>query len=74
MCRVLEVTESGFYTWQRRPPSLRSIQDAVLTTRIKEVYQEHHGRYGAPRIHATLQREGTLVVAQGKMAQARSRL
>lgn len=60
MCRVLEVTVSGFHTWRRRPPSLRHVQDALLTTRIKEIYREHHGRYGAPRIHATLQREGKL--------------
>ncbi|MFB9995506.1 IS3 family transposase, partial [Deinococcus oregonensis] len=60
MCRVLNVTASGFHTWRRRPPSARSVQDAVLTLQISEVYQEHHGRYGAPRIHATLQRAGTV--------------
>ncbi len=60
MCRVLEVTVSGFHTWRRRPPSARSVLDAVLTSQISEIYQQHHGRYGAPRIHATLQRGGTV--------------
>ena len=58
MCRVLEVTASGFYTWRRRPPSARSVQDAALTLQISSIIQEHHGRYGAPRIRATLQRAG----------------
>ena len=83
MCRVLDVTVSGFHTWRRRPPSLRSVQDAALSSRIQAVYQEHHGRYGAPRIHATLQREGTacsekrvsrLMRAQGLVGRTRRRL
>ena len=60
MCRVLEVTASGFHTWRRRPPSPRHVQTLLLTTRIQEIYHAHHGRYGAPRIHATLQREAKL--------------
>jgi putative transposase len=58
MCRVLEVKESGFYTWRRRQPSMRSRQDIQLTECIQKIYSEHYGRYGAPRIHATLHREG----------------
>jgi transposase InsO family protein len=27
--------------------------------RIQKIYQEHKGRYGVPRVQATLQREGT---------------
>ncbi|WP_371827357.1 IS3 family transposase [Deinococcus sp. QL22] len=60
MCRMLEVTVSGFHTWRRRPPSARSVQDTVLTSQIRVVFQEHHGRYGAPRIQATLRRAGTV--------------
>ena len=57
LCRVLEVTESGFHTWRRRQPSQRSQQDIQLLGRIQTIYAEHDGRYGAPRIHVTLKRE-----------------
>ncbi len=58
MCRVLEVTESGFWSWRKRPPSLRTVQDEQLTQNIQRIYQEHNGRYGVPRVHATLQQDG----------------
>lgn len=56
MCRVLEVTESGFHTWRRRPTSLRCVTDEELKGLIKEIYDEHGGNYGVPRIHAELRK------------------
>lgn len=38
---------------------MRSVQDEEIANRIQKIYQEHKGRYGAPRVHASLQREGT---------------
>jgi hypothetical protein len=35
MCRVLHVSRTGFYNWQRRAPSDRALQDAWLTEKIK---------------------------------------
>jgi hypothetical protein len=35
MCRVLHVSGTGFYNWQRRAPSDRALQDAWLTEKIK---------------------------------------
>ena len=54
MCRVLEVSKSGYYAWRERPPSARSIADAELLVRIKTIHDESRGIYGAPRIHAEL--------------------
>jgi len=34
LCRVLQVSPSGFYAWRNRRPSRRALDDAVLTERI----------------------------------------
>jgi putative transposase len=54
MCRVLEVSRSGFHAWQARTPSARALQDARLTVRIREIHKDNRRVYGSPRIHAEL--------------------
>ena len=50
-CRILEVSESGFYEWRNRPPSERSLRHAWWTRLIAEVHTASHGTYGARRVH-----------------------
>ena len=57
-CRVLDVSRSGYYQWLQAEPSERAIDDAVLVAEIQEIYHEHKGRYGAPRIRRALRRRG----------------
>ena len=54
MCRVLEVSRSGYYAWLKRPPSQRTQEDEQLTNRIRTIYTRSKGTYGAARIHAEL--------------------
>ena len=54
VCRVLKVSRSGYYDWQVRPPSARSLADAELTATIVAVHQMSRCTYGAPRVHAEL--------------------
>lgn len=61
MCRVLEVSPSGYYAWRNRSSSLRSVTDAALTERIKAIHRGAGETYGAPRIHAALRDEGWCV-------------
>jgi putative transposase len=61
MCRVLEVSTSGYYAWLKRPPSRRAQADEALTEEIKKIHARSKGTYGAPRIHAKLAREGVHV-------------
>jgi putative transposase len=61
MCRLLGVSASGYHAWQQRPPSARSQVDAVLLGRIRQIHTVSQGTYGAPRIHAELAAEETLV-------------
>jgi putative transposase len=61
MCRVLEVSTSGYYAWLKRPPSRRAQEDEALTQQIKAIHERSKGTYGAPRIHAQLAQEGVHV-------------
>ncbi|MGH2867326.1 MAG: IS3 family transposase, partial [Solirubrobacteraceae bacterium] len=54
MCSMLEVSRSGFHAWQRRAPSDRTLSDAWLTEKIKQIHAENRRVYGAPRVHAEL--------------------
>jgi transposase InsO family protein len=58
MCRVLDVSESGYYAWRKRPASQHTREDARLTTSIQQIFVEYRGVYGSPRIHAELQDQG----------------
>jgi putative transposase len=61
MCRVLEVSTSGYYAWCQRSPSPRTRADAELTSRMNAIHERSRGTYGAPRIHAELEAEGIQV-------------
>lgn len=58
MCRVLEVSVSGFYAWVKRPPSQHSREDAQLAEQVKTVFQANREVYGSPRVYAELQAQG----------------
>jgi putative transposase len=61
MCRVLEVSTSGYYAWLQRQPSARSVADAALGERIVQLHRASRDTYGAVRIHADLRDEGVCV-------------
>ena len=54
MCRVLDISPSGYYAWLRRPESRRVREDRRLLVEIKAIHKENRGVYGSPRIHAEL--------------------
>jgi putative transposase len=58
MCRVLEVSPSGFYAWRARPESARALGDRQLLADVRRLQSQHQGRYGSPRMHAALRAEG----------------
>ena len=47
LCRVLEVSPSGYYAWHRRTPSPRAQEDASLTAEIEAIHTSSRGTYGA---------------------------
>jgi len=53
-CRVLGVSESGYYAWRKRAPSARAIRHAWLIDLIREAHLASRGTYGARRVQAEL--------------------
>lgn len=53
MAEILKVSHSGYYRFLQR--SEKGFDEELFKT-IKTIFQEHKGRYGAPRIHFELQK------------------
>ena len=58
MCRLLEVSRSGYYQWLSRGESLRKKKDQVLKEQILTTFEKCKKRYGSPRIHGELRDQG----------------
>jgi len=61
MCRVFEVSRSGYYRWLKRKPSQRHLDNQRLDTQIREIYEQSKGRYGSPKITQELRDQGRKV-------------
>jgi transposase InsO family protein len=60
-CELLEVSRAAFYDHVKHELSRRDIDDAELTDKIRAIYDESKGTYGAPRVHAELRDQGVHV-------------
>lgn len=58
MCRVLDVSRSGFYAWRKRPASARRLEDQSLTLEVNALHAESRCRYGSLRVHRELRERG----------------
>ena len=70
MCAVLQVSRSGFYAWQRRPPSFRTQANQRLIARMRVLHQQTREAYGARKMWQLLTREG-LVCGRHRVARLR---
>lgn len=61
MCRVFEVSRSGFYEWLSRPESARKQADRQLTEGIKQAFEDSRQTYGTRRIQNDLDQQGQCV-------------
>lgn len=64
MCRVLQVSKSGYYAWRHRKPCTRTQENQILSQQIQQIHQNSRGTYGSPRIHASLSAKGFQVGRQ----------
>lgn len=81
-CRALGVSESWFYKWRDRPPTLQLQRRVELDTEVRRIFDGSEGTYGSPRIHAELLEAGWRVAKktvaasmhrQGLVARAKKR-
>ena len=68
MCRLLEVSPSGYYAWLARPDSSRTMRDRELTEIITDIWEASRRAYGAPRIRAELADEHGIGVGRKRVA------
>ena len=55
LCRVMQVSRSGFYDWRRRGPDDHR---QALHREVREIHRRKRGSYGSRRIAKELQRGG----------------
>jgi putative transposase len=58
ICQTLEIAPSTYYSAKTRPPSQRSLDDAVLSGEILRIWKENYSVYGARKVWLALNREG----------------
>lgn len=67
LCKVLDVSQSGYFTWRSRPASCRQREDLVLLAHIRSAFALSRGTYGSPRMTRELQ-DGGLTVSRSRTA------
>jgi putative transposase len=58
MCKVLNVSSSGYYAWRKRPVSAREMANQQLLEKIEVVHTESQETYGSPRVYHELKAQG----------------
>ena len=61
MCRLMQVSRSGYYEWLSNPECDRAKEDKELTCKIEVIFQEGRKNYGARPIKKELFRHGIII-------------
>ncbi len=64
MCKVFNVSRSGYYQWLERKPSKRSTENQRIRVLIRSAYKDSKGRYGSPKIAKELNAQGLKISRQ----------
>ena len=67
MCRVLEVSRSGYYRWKKQVLSKRQQENEYMLLQISESHRKSYGTYGSPRIYQDIRAEG-IVCGKNRIA------
>ncbi len=58
MCKVLEVSRSGYHKYLGSQLSRRRVENMQIAEEIKRIYKNKHGRDGSPRIYEEMRKDG----------------
>jgi len=58
LCRLLNVSASGYYAWRKRPTGCHSQENERLVSAMREIHRTIDSSYGSPRMHAELVSRG----------------
>lgn len=61
LCRVMQVSHSGFYAWRKRPECARRVKDRRVLTLVRASHQASRRRYGSPRVYRDVIEQGVHV-------------
>jgi putative transposase len=61
MCDMMNVSQSAYYDWLKRPESARSIEDRRLGEEVKKIHKKSRKTYGTRRIRQELVEDGEAV-------------
>ena len=58
LCKLLAVSRSAYYHWQKAGPSVREQHNQALLPLVHEIHQQSRRNYGSPRIWDALRQRG----------------
>ena len=61
------MNRTSFHDWERRAPSDRTLTDAWLIEKVKQIHADSDGTYGARRVHAELRLEHGIRVGRKRV-------
>ena len=61
MCRLLEVSRSGYYAWKERPEAPLDAAKVAVAAEVEAAHRRSRGTYGSPRIHRDLRARGVRI-------------
>lgn len=63
MCRVMNVSSSGYYGWLKRKPGPRAQRTAAIKEDVRKIYEQSHGIFGSYKIAEKLREDDRLETA-----------
>ena len=61
LCKVLGVSQSGYFAWKDRPACRRQNEDMVLLAHIRSAFALSNATYGSPRMTRELRDDGVTI-------------
>ena len=67
LCKVLDVSASGYFAWKERPTCRRQRDDMLLLAHVRSAFTLSNGTYGSPRMVHEL-RDNGLTIGRRRVA------